>query len=271
MMEGVHMRKPFFVLIILLAVTGIAFAQGGEGKRPLRPYEYGTVTIDNFSTKAGLAPVVFDHWIHRSKYTCRLCHVDLGFAMKNNGSGITAADNMKGSFCGTCHNGTMVYGTEKIFQACTKNFTKSDVKRCERCHQTGRNTKKQQAFASFAQNLPKGRFGNGINWEKSESMGMIKLIDYIEGISFKMEQLPVQKDFVLTSKIGGMPDIIFSHKKHAVWNGCELCHPDIFTVKKGGTKYSMTDMFEGKYCGVCHDTVAFRQIDCQRCHSKPVQ
>jgi c(7)-type cytochrome triheme protein len=264
------MRKLFPVSIILLAVASLAFAQG-EAKKKTRPYEYGTLTIDNFSTKAGFAPAVFDHWVHRSKYTCKLCHVDLAFTMKRNGSGITAAENMKGAFCGACHNGTRLYGKDVIFQACTKEFTKEDVKRCERCHQTGRNPKKQQAFAAFAQDLPKARFSNGINWEKAEEMGMIKPIDFLEGISFKQDQLPVQKDFSLASKVGGMPDIIFSHKKHVVWNGCEVCHPDIFAVKKGTTKYSMTDMFEGKYCGVCHDTVAFAQIDCQRCHTKPVQ
>jgi c(7)-type cytochrome triheme protein len=68
-----------------------------------------------------------------------------------------------------------------------------------------------------------------------------------------------------------MPDIIFSHKKHTVWNGCELCHPDIFMgVKKGNSKYSMVDISEGKSCGACHVNVAFPITDCQRCHSKPV-
>jgi c(7)-type cytochrome triheme protein len=69
-----------------------------------------------------------------------------------------------------------------------------------------------------------------------------------------------------------MPDIIFSHAKHTVWNGCELCHPEIFVgVKKGATKYSMVEIFEGKYCGACHVTVAFPLIDCGRCHTRPVQ
>jgi hypothetical protein len=37
-----------------------------------------------------------------------------------------------------------------------------------------------------------------------------------------------------------MPNVTFSHKKHALWNGCELCHPDIFpSVKKGTIEYSM--------------------------------
>lgn len=264
------MKKQLLSIVILLAMAGMAFASEGVKKRK-QPYEYGTITIDNFSSKAGLAPVVFDHWVHRDKYTCRLCHVDLGFNMKINGTGITATDNMKGAFCGTCHNGRMLYNNEKIFQACTKEFTKNDIKRCEKCHQAGRNPKKQQAFVRFAQMLPKARFGNGIDWVKAEAMGMIKLTDYLEGISVKMEPLPVQKDFAISSKVGGMPDIIFSHQKHTVMIGCEICHPDIFTVKKGMTKYSMIEMFEGKFCGVCHDSVAFPQIDCQRCHSKPVQ
>ena len=69
-----------------------------------------------------------------------------------------------------------------------------------------------------------------------------------------------------------MPAIIFSHKKHTVWNGCELCHPEIFVgVKKGATKYSMVEIFDGKYCGVCHTNVAFPLLDCQRCHTEPVQ
>jgi c(7)-type cytochrome triheme protein len=42
-------------------------------------------------------------------------------------------------------------------------------------------------------------------------------------------------------------------------------------VKKGTTKYSMVDIFEGKYCGVCHVNVAFPMTDCQRCHAKPVR
>jgi c(7)-type cytochrome triheme protein len=72
------------------------------------------------------------------------------------------------------------------------------------------------------------------------------------------------------SAILGMPDIVFSQKIHAVQNGCELCHPEIFDAKKGETKYSMQDIFAGKYCGACHEKVAFPFYDCQLCHMKPV-
>ncbi len=63
-------------------------------------------------------------------------------------------------------------------------------------------------------------------------------------------------------------DVIFSHRKHTVWNGCELCHPMIFpSTKRGTTKYSMFQiMMKGEYCGVCHTSVAFSVWLCAKCH-----
>ncbi len=146
-----------------------------------------------------------------------------------------------------------------------------DVKRCERCHSLGKNVSAEYDFYVVTKNFPKERFGNGIDWEVAEKDGHIKLIDTIEGVSVKRKPMAVQKDFTLNSKVQGMPDIIYSHTKHTVWCGCELCHPEIFVgVKKGLTKYSMADIYEGKYCGVCHIKVAFPLLDCQRCHTKPV-
>jgi c(7)-type cytochrome triheme protein len=74
----------------------------------------------------------------------------------------------------------------------------------------------------------------------------------------------------LDSKLAGLPDIIFSHKKHAVWNGCEVCHPDLFALKAGTTKFTMQEIFDGLYCGACHGEVAFPLQDCGLCHTKPV-
>jgi len=76
-------------------------------------------------------------------------------------------------------------------------------------------------------------------------------VDFIEGIAIKRDKLVDQMDFELGAKVEGMPDIIFSHRKHTVWNGCELCHPEIFIgIKKGITEYSMVEIFDGKYCGI---------------------
>ncbi len=265
------MKKFLFVFCCLLIFAGLCLGQTGVKKKRALPHEYGNVIIDNFSGKAGLAPVEFDHWLHRGIYTCRLCHVDLAFGMRAGSTNIRASDNKKGFYCGTCHNGRMLYNDKPIFASCQPPYTEDNAKRCDRCHSVGKEAAPEYDFYAFTKRFPMERFGNGIDWEKSESVGFIKLIDSIEGVSIKRKPMAVQKDFTLNSKVGGMPDIIYSHAKHTVWCGCELCHPEIFVgVKKGLTKYSMAEIYEGKYCGVCHIKVAFPLLDCQRCHTKPV-
>jgi c(7)-type cytochrome triheme protein len=256
---------------ILLLLAGLAFAQGGVRGKQAKPYEYGTITISNYSPAAGLGPVVFEHWVHRSRFTCRLCHVDLGFAMKPGGSEIKAEDNIRGYFCGTCHNGKKNADGKVLFQACLKNPTAEEQRQCGRCHKKEKDPERSELFHRFAEKMPRERLGNGINWERAEQEGAIKPIDFIPGVSTRRPPMVVQKDFALEPKVKGLPDIVFSHKKHTVWNGCEVCHPDVFAgVKKGSTKYTMLDLIDGKYCGMCHKNVAFPLQDCQRCHSKPV-
>ena len=127
-------------------------------------------------------------------------------------------------------------------------------------------------FGAFTKSFPRGRFGNGIDWEKAEEQGLIKPSDFLEGVSIARKPLAVQKDFALSPRLVGMPGIIFSHRKHTVWNGCELCHPEIFVgVRRGVSQYTIVENFEGKYCGTCHLKVAFPLLDCQRCHTEPVQ
>ncbi len=274
------MKRIFVITIIILGFAGIAFSAGGVKKKKVLEQDYGNVVLDTNSLKAGVNPVLFEHWVHRKAFTCRVCHVDVGFSMKANEGGIRAADNMKGYYCGACHNGKSSFnGGEPLFAACSDKFDKDDMKRCLRCHsqeKTGperdaRHEQREKAFRAFADNMPKERGGNGINWEQAEESGVIKLIDYIEGLSTKRPPMANQKDFAIGAKVEGVPEIIFSHKKHTVWNGCEVCHPDIFVgVKKGVEKYSMIDLFAGKYCGACHGKVAFPQSDCRRCHTKQV-
>ena len=264
--------KPLHALLAVCALAPVlALADEAPKKRRPLPQEFGRVVIQNHSAKAGLAPVVFEHWLHRSKFTCRVCHVDVGFAMKPGATNVRAADNAAGQYCGACHNDRTKVDGRKVFPAC-ETGTSSMRASCVRCHSLGRDAKLEYDFATVTRHLPRGRFGNGVDWEKAEHDKLIKPADYIEGISIKRTPLTAQKDFALGPKLEGMPEIIFSHAKHTVWNGCELCHPEIFVgVKRGVTKYSMVDIFDGKYCGACHVTVAFPLIDCQRCHTKPVR
>jgi c(7)-type cytochrome triheme protein len=119
-------------------------------KRPL-PYEYGRVVISNYSEKTGLSPVVFDHWLHRAKFTCRLCHVDIGFAMKAGATGIKASDNMSGYYCGSCHNGKKAFDGKIVFDTCSKAAEAQP-----RCLDTlsRKDVKAEYDFNKFTENLP---------------------------------------------------------------------------------------------------------------------
>ena len=118
--------------------------------------------------------------------------------------------------------------------------------------------------------FPRARFGNRIDWLKAEELGLVELTDYLEGISIPGRKFEPPEDFELDADVEEMPDIIFSHKKHAIWNGCELCHPQIFQIERSSTVFEMQEIFDGKYCGACHGRVAFSNSDCQLCHSKDV-
>ena len=256
---GVSMLTGFFLMTFLVDVH----AFGVKKKRP-RLDEYGNVVINNFSEKEKIAPVVFKHWLHRAKYTCRLCHVDIGFAMHANGTGMTETDNKNGLYCGACHNGKEAFGPHE------KRKSGVTVPTCERCHSYGKDVDFKYDFYTFRKQFPPERFGNGIDWLTTEEQNLVTLQDHLEGVSIRRSKIQEPKEFDLNPKEANMPDIIFSHKKHTVWNGCELCHPEIFGVKKNSVPYSMQEIFAGQYCGACHGTVAFPNIDCQRCHTKAV-
>ena len=103
------MKKQLVILsaMVLLFFCGFTLAQGfGLKKKRPKPPEFADVVIDNYSCKGHLrAPVVFKHWLHRAKYSFRLCHVDIGFAMNAGDTNITDECSQRGLFFGACHNG----------------------------------------------------------------------------------------------------------------------------------------------------------------------
>lgn len=262
------MRKTQYFIIVALLISGItvAYAQSG-GMRKKRPprHEYGNIVINNYSDKNNAAPVVFKHWVHRARYTCRLCHMDIGFSMEAGGTDIKETDNQNGLYCGACHNGKESFGAEE-----KGLHGHAPKKNCDRCHSYGKEVAFKNDFYQFTKDFPRARYGDKIDWMKAEETGQIKLQDYLKGVSFDDEPLKYTSELELKAKITEMPDIIFSHKKHTVWLGCEICHPDIFDIDKGETKYTMQDIFSGRYCGACHGKVAFPNLDCKGCHSKDV-
>ncbi len=260
-------RKKQFIIVLIL----LLFISGNTFPARIKPaHLFGKVVINNFSADAGIAPVVFDHWLHRAKFTCRLCHIEIGFAMDAGVTRISADTNSQGYYCGACHDGKRVHEGKSIFKACGKEGP-SGEKRCKRCHSKGDTSEREYVFEVFTEKLPRLSMG-AIDWEGAEKKGLIAPVDFLEGLSFQRTALKAQDDFSIDSKAGWMSDVIFSHKKHAAWNGCELCHPEIFpSTKKGTVKYSMFQIFNNRYCGVCHGRVAFSLFLCHKCHIKPVR
>ncbi len=65
-----------------------------------------------------------------------------------------------------------------------------------------------------------------------------------------------------------MPYVKFPHSSHTEWLTCSNCHDKIFVPKAGANPITMTKIFQGEYCGVCHGRVAFATVySCERCHS----
>jgi c(7)-type cytochrome triheme protein len=230
---------------------------------PQQASDYGKVVLDKHSSTTGPGPVVFDHWLHRAKFTCRLCHVDIGFAMQANATGVDATTNRQGFYCGACHDGKRQFEGKPIFASCSDD---KDGKECNRCHSVGKRSVREYSYQTFTAKFPKSNF-YGIDWMAAEREGKIKPVDTLEGISVKRNPIQAQADFSIRSNLPWVHPVIFSHEKHAMWNGCELCHPDIFpTAKKEEVRFSMFLNIEGRYCGACHKKVAFPLNNCSGCH-----
>lgn len=231
-------------------------------KSPPEPSSYGEVILKGDSANRQNA-VVFDHWLHRAKFTCRVCHVDVGFAMQANNTGINAESNSSGFHCGACHDGKKVFAGTTLFAAACSD--EPGGAQCERCHSAGKSGVRKYEYKAFTAKLPKGTYG--VDWETAENSGAIKPADFVEGLSVRAAQMKGRADFGMKPDYSFVNPILFSHTKHTVWNGCELCHPEIFpTAKKETVQYSMFLNIEGRYCGACHGKVAFPLNSCQKCH-----
>jgi c(7)-type cytochrome triheme protein len=64
-----------------------------------------------------------------------------------------------------------------------------------------------------------------------------------------------------------MSAVAFSHELHTAMFKCDDCHTKLFKFKKGGSGMKMDDLYQGKFCGACHNGQSgFSVNDCQRCH-----
>jgi c(7)-type cytochrome triheme protein len=251
------------IVLSLLLFIGSGEAQdredlGREMKMmpPNGPFwEHGNVVMRRKSKKAGMAPVVFPHWSHRAKYTCRVCHLELEFSMNKGETGITREQYLAGKFCGACHDGKTAFTVRD-----------GNTPECDKCHM--KDTRPlEKRFNEFAKELPRSSYGNGINWTNALANEMITPINSILSERIDMELPSKLKAPIKMKSHSPRGDVIFSHEVHFAELDCASCHPDIFNIKKRGTKnFDMGSNISRKYCGACHMMVAFPMNDCNRCH-----
>jgi c(7)-type cytochrome triheme protein len=242
------MKTTIILTLLLLSVAGAAVAN--FNLPPPSPRElYGNILIDRISTANGQQPVTFSHWLHRTKFTCRVCHGELDFLMKANATEITERANRGGKFCGACHNGKIAFRHNG---------------NCEKCH-NGEIDYSSSKFDAFMLKtaLPMTQSGNGVDWTEGILKGTIKPQTYIKK---KSQDMNFEKELLLEAEMSIIPPAIFPHKAHAAWLDCDNCHPDLFNIKRKGTHFSMNEILKGNFCGVCHLKVAFPMDECKRCH-----
>jgi c(7)-type cytochrome triheme protein len=259
------LRRAVVAAVVALA-AGRALAEMPVFPEFALPHRYGRVVLQRASAAAGMAPVAFDHWRHRLIFTCRLCHVDVGFAMQAGATQVSAETNRRGLHCGACHDGKRQYMGRPIVAACSDAPERPPARACARCH--GRHLRDDGAdeYEAFARSLPRGG-GGLVAWEAAERYAFTKPLDFLEGVSIRPDRLRIDRDFSIGAFGTWLGDIAFSHQKHARWSGCEGCHPELFpSTVRGATSYRMKDLVAGAYCGACHNKVAFPFAECRGCH-----
>ena len=67
----------------------------------------------------------------------------------------------------------------------------------------------------------------------------------------------------------GMRPVIFSHWFHRIRFRCKVCHHELgFEMRAGANDITMSDIIEGRFCGMCHNgDVAWSVEHCDLCHS----
>ena len=240
----------FLIVTLIFSLAGALHAQFWDIPPPPPPHQYGNILLDRLSTANDVKPVFFSHWSHRIRYTCRVCHLELGFSFVTGETEITEKENQSGMFCGACHEGETAFGhTEK---------------NCDRCH-TGDASSSREEFRKKLKSVPKALDGDTIDWVRAIASGAINPLYSI----FDKDAKPLGYDTTLELQAEWkfVPPAVFPHGSHVKWLDCANCHPDIFNIKKKSTEhFEMKYILEKKFCGVCHFSVAFPLNDCRACH-----
>ena len=96
-------------MAVVVAIAALIFLLAGGPAQA----EFGDIVMNQTSDAASIRPVVFPHWFHRIRYSCKSCHSDLGIKFQTGGNGVDMVKVMDGLYCGACHNGNIAWGVEQ--------------------------------------------------------------------------------------------------------------------------------------------------------------
>ena len=262
--------RTLLLAVLVAGVPGNGAAGAADARTASPPAHgtgelYGRVVLDDSCTKIGVPAVTFDHWNHRAMYTCRVCHVDAGFALNAGATRASFDSNQDGSHCGACHDGKTLHDGRPIFGACSGWPLPDRARGCLRCH-TGANPGPAGGYEAFKRKMPLDE-ADFLDWAEASRQSIVKPQGSLDGRGAARASMRLDRDLDFSPVGTWMTKVTYSHRKHGAWNGCELCHPEIFpSTKRGAATIRMAEISAGRYCGVCHGKVAFPLTSCQRCH-----
>lgn len=79
-------------------------------------------------------------------------------------------------------------------------------------------------------------------------------------------QTPIPQE-PITYTMDGIGPVDFNHSFHGAVFSCNDCHDEPWPMEAHATPMTMNEMYQGKYCGSCHDgQAAFSATSCAQCH-----
>lgn len=226
-------------------------------------------TYEKEMDDAGMAPVIYPHWVHRIWFECKVCHQDI-FVMQRWRNNITHKEFNKGKQCSVCHNGSVAFGIDDECDRCHIAGTPE----AERLHNTDmvdhdniKEVAKRLGSTWNSSKLPERKLPvdehGFIDWLKLKNNKVFEPLHSLD-TGFKPKTRDNKIYFKSKSKI---KNVLFDHKIHSSWIKCSSCHPEVFSENLNNN-IKMVKMSKGKFCGRCHGKVSFTFADCLRCHSQ---
>ena len=261
--------------------------------------EYGDIILNSKAEsmrKAQVGDVVFPHWFHRIRYRCDVCHEEI-FILRSGGNDINMARiSEQGEQCGVCHNGLIAWEPLECDRchSLEPGWSAGPIQYAHRGEGQAEKTLKERALdirigskakpysniiklasgwhpaALSESGLPLDRYGL-VDWAAAIKEGKVNPIWDLNRSGKKRETRDTKILFVTKSEF--VADVLFPHDIHVYWLQCRICHDTvggpIFEKEAGKTPVDMLGIRQGKWCGRCHDKVAFPISDCNRCHNQP--